>query len=156
MDQITNSENIIRISDVTDRFEELLREREDHDEENGTERDADGKLGAQHRDHDGEPNAGTWEYENPYEAEELENLGKLLVDCAGHTGNYKWDGNWYPDFLIADDHFPTYAEEYANDSGAISRENASWIVIDWNATAEGLKQDFSSVDFDGVTYWYRG
>lgn len=27
--------------------------------------------------------------------------------------------------------------------------------IDWDAAAEELKQDYTSVEFDGVTYWIR-
>lgn len=163
MADITNSDNIISLSDVTDRVEELRSEREDHDMERAegepayvTERDATGKLTGISINEDGEPQPGTWEAENPEEAEELAKLEKLLSECVGYGGNHKWEGNWYPNSLIADDHFPKYAEEYANDIGAVSSENASWIVIDWDATAEGMKQDFSSVDFDGVKYWYRG
>jgi hypothetical protein len=28
-------------------------------------------------------------------------------------------------------------------------------VIDWEATANGMQQDYKQVDFDGETYWYR-
>lgn len=29
------------------------------------------------------------------------------------------------------------------------------IAIDWEATAENLRMDYSSVEIDGHTYWFR-
>jgi hypothetical protein len=72
----------------------------------------------------------------------------------GRGTSHDWGGDTYPDSLIADHHFPEYAEDIAHDMGAVSRD-ASWIVIDWEATANGLKQDYRSVDFDGSEYWHR-
>ena len=58
--------------------------------------------------------------------------------------------------LIRDSYFVTYAEELAEDIGAIDR-NASWPLrhIDWEAAADELQTDYTSVEFDGVTYWAR-
>ncbi len=58
--------------------------------------------------------------------------------------------------LIRDTYFKEYAEQYADDIGAVGTEN-QWPLnhIDWEAAADDLQQDFSSVDFDGVQYWVR-
>lgn len=58
--------------------------------------------------------------------------------------------------LIADDYFATYAEEFASDIGAISRE-AQWPLqhIDWEAASEALKADYTAIQFDGRQYWVR-
>lgn len=58
--------------------------------------------------------------------------------------------------LIAEDYFVDYAEQYAEDIGAIDR-NAGWpsMFIDWEAAAESLQQDYTSVEIDGQTYLYR-
>jgi hypothetical protein len=58
--------------------------------------------------------------------------------------------------LIREDYFETYAEELANDIGAIDRD-ADWPVmyIDWEAAADALKQDYMSIDIQGDEYWYR-
>ena len=58
--------------------------------------------------------------------------------------------------LIRDSHFETYAQEFAEDIGAIQRGMA-WPCncIDWAKAARELQQDYASVDFDGVTYWVR-
>ena len=163
MADISNSANIINVSDITERVDELREERALFDAEClkvdasfTTERNEQGALTGASLDDDGEPRKGTWEAENAHDAEELTRLENLLSQCQGYGGDHQWEGNRYPQTLIADDYFPDYAREFAEDVGAVSRENAGWIVIDWNATAEGLKRDYNSVDYDGSTYWYRG
>ena len=66
-----------------------------------------------------------------------------------------------PDFphgeaLIRDSYFTKYAQELAEDIGAIDRD-ADWPLshIDWEGAANALKVDYISVDFDGVEYWIR-
>ena len=58
--------------------------------------------------------------------------------------------------LIADSYFITYAQEFADDIGAINSE-AAWPLyhIDWNAAARDLQQDYTSVTIDGRDYWIR-
>lgn len=58
--------------------------------------------------------------------------------------------------LIRDSYFRTYAQELANDVGAINVDIA-WPTdyIDWDRAAEALQQDYTAIDFDGVTYWGR-
>ena len=58
--------------------------------------------------------------------------------------------------LIHEDYFVKYAEELAEDIGAIDRE-ASWPLthIDWDAAADALKGDYTAVEFDGATYYVR-
>ena len=54
--------------------------------------------------------------------------------------------------LINDDYFTEYAEEEAQDIGAIDCK-VTWPLnhIDWEAAAEQLKYDYSRIDWDGVT-----
>ena len=58
--------------------------------------------------------------------------------------------------LIRDSYFKDYAQELAEDIGAISRD-LQWplLYIDWEAAANDLKHDYSSVTFGGVEYWGR-
>jgi hypothetical protein len=152
MTEISNNDKIISVSDITARVDELHEERAEHDKEAGTQRGSEGTL--ETVDDEGEPGADTWEVQNPDEAEELANLEKLIEDLRGRGTSHDWGGDTYPDSLIADFHFAEYAEDFAHDIGAVSRDS-SWVVIDWEATANGMKQDYSSVDFDGTQYWYR-
>lgn len=89
-------------------------------------------------------------------AEELEELEELLSELEGYGGDEQWEGNWYPATLIHEDYFTEYAQELAEDCGMIGR-NDKWpyTCIDWEAAAEELKQDYSTVEFDGHTYYYR-
>jgi hypothetical protein len=48
-----------------------------------------------------------------------------------------------------------YCQELLEDIGDIPKGLPGYIVIDWEATAENLKADYSTVDFDGQTYYYR-
>ena len=62
----------------------------------------------------------------------------------------------HPVTLVRDSYFRDYAEQLADDIGAINSE-ASWPnnCIDWNRAARELHIDYSTVEFEGVTYWYR-
>lgn len=85
------------------------------------------------------------------EGEELDKLLALQHEAEPYSEDWK-----YGSTLISDDYFEEYAEEFAYDIGAISRE-ADWPIshIDWKAAADELKQDYTEVDFDGNSYWVR-
>jgi hypothetical protein len=87
---------------------------------------------------------------------ELAALETLLGDLQGLGGDEQWRGDWYPVTMIRDSYFRTYAEELADDIGAINSD-AGWPTncIDWTEAARQLKQDYTSVEFSGVTYWVR-
>ncbi len=58
--------------------------------------------------------------------------------------------------LIRDSHFKMHAQEMADDCGLLKRgENWPYTCIDWDAAAEELQQDYTAVEFRGVTYWVR-
>ena len=90
------------------------------------------------------------------EAEEYSQIRQLLNDLRGNGGDEQWRGDWYPLTLIHEDYFQEYAQELAEDLGYKMSEQ-SWPLthIDWEAAAEALLMDYTSVEFDGVTYWYR-
>lgn len=90
------------------------------------------------------------------EKAELAAISSFLDDVRGNGGDEQWNGAWYPVTFIRDSHFEDYAEELAQDIGAISKD-LQWPLnyIDWPAAANALKQDYSTVDIDGTTYWYR-
>lgn len=81
---------------------------------------------------------------------ELDALNALAndADCSPD-----WE---YGETLIRDSYFTEYAQDLAEDIGAIGRD-VQWplMYIDWDAAAESLKMDYMSVEFDGVDYWIR-
>jgi antirestriction protein len=90
------------------------------------------------------------------DATELVALRELLGELRGYGGDEQWRGDWYPVTLIRDSYFKRYAMELADELGAVPAD-AGWpcTCIDWDQAARELQWDYSSVEFDGVTYWYR-
>lgn len=88
------------------------------------------------------------------ELAQLESLMSDLADCGG--GNEQWRGTWYPLLLISESHFRDYAEQLAEDIGAINAA-ASWpnCYIDWDRAADALRMDYTPVTFNSVEYWTR-
>lgn len=84
------------------------------------------------------------------EETELKGLKALAEEAEGCA-------DWpYGETLIRDSYFVEYAEQLAEDIGAINRDS-TWPndCIDWDRAAEQLQMDYTSVDFDGVIYWLR-
>ena len=80
---------------------------------------------------------------------------KALLELAGEAEGYAADWQ-YGEALIRDTHFEEYAQELAEDIGAVNTESG-WPnnCIDWKEAADQLRIDYTSVDFDGVEYWVR-
>jgi len=130
MADISNTNDIIDIRDVIARVEELREERD-----------------ALEEGHD---------WGGSDESEELKDLETLLEECKGNGGDEEWEGDWYPVTLIRESYFQDYAQELAEDIGAINPK-ATWPnnCIDWEQAARELQQDYTGCDFGGVTYYTR-
>ena len=137
---ISKFDNIIDSRDVIARIEELEGYRDDSEDEEteDTFTDKDGKA---HKE---------TAYWNEDTAEEL-----AILQAFADEGESLSD--WHHGVtLIHDDYFEEYAEEFANDIGAIDRkENWPCNHIDWEAAADELKQDYTAIEFDGETFWGR-
>lgn len=85
-------------------------------------------------------------------ADEIEEL-RIWDELKKETEGAGWE---YGIAFIRDSYFQQYAQDLAEDIGAIDR-NANWPLthIDWAGAADDLKVDYSSVEIDGVDYWYR-
>jgi hypothetical protein len=90
------------------------------------------------------------EWDESSDAEELKALLALQEEAEGYASDWQ-----YGCALIRDSHFEEYAEELVKDIGDLPRELPGYIEIDWKKTAENIQVDYTSVDFDGVTYWVR-
>jgi hypothetical protein len=66
-------------------------------------------------------------------------------------------GDWrYGEALIRESYFVEYAKQLAEDIGAISgKETWPLACLDWEQAADELKQDYTELDFDGVSYYIR-
>lgn len=106
-------------------------------------------------EYDGETEADIESLKQTDEADELVALRELLGNLAGYGGDEQWRGDWYPLTLIRDSYFVEAMRELVEVIGDLPKEFPSYIEIDWDATARNLRVDYSSVEFNGVTYWYR-
>ena len=59
-------------------------------------------------------------------------------------------------YLIHENNFEDYAREFAEDIGAIDSDS-TWpaTCIDWERAADELRMDYSEIEYDGETYYYR-
>jgi DNA repair exonuclease SbcCD ATPase subunit len=172
MKTISNSDDVIDSRDVISRLEELQDEREelknkldewdeehDWDEEQELEEkeQEDWGVGALEKDEAKEKlrderqklidDLQEWDDDN---GEELESLKDL--NGEGENASSDWR---HGETLIRESYFTDYCEELCKDVGDLPREIPHYIVIDWEATANNIKADYTSIDFDGETYYVR-
>ena len=154
---ITNHDDIIDIRDVIERFEELREELTEKHEAGQFASEFDDWI-ANSRDNSDPvyavfPGGG---HEVQSNIEEFYKLRALLEECKGNGGDEQWEGDWYPVTLIRESHFQDYAQELAEEIGAVNA-NATWPnnCIDWEQAARELQYDYTGIEFDGVTYYTR-
>lgn len=133
---VDNSEDVLDSRDIIARLEELQSDRDSY------------VLGAP--DGTETPNPDGWREDNPGDALELDSLEKLAAD--GESYSEDWE---HGAALIRDSYFTEYAQEMLEDCGTIPANLPAYIHIDWEATARDIRVDYTSVEFDGVTYWVR-
>jgi hypothetical protein len=82
----------------------------------------------------------------PDEQKELKELEELESEVS------EWsDGAT----LIPESDFADYCRELLDDCGDIPKGLPHYVVIDWEATADNIKADYSTVEFQGETYLVR-
>lgn len=162
MADITKFDDIIDIRDVIARVEELESERD-------ALQDAQDEAQEAYDFHDSDDTQTTPEWSElqkaraeraawneSEESAELQTLVAFLDECKGRGGDEQWRGDWYPVTAIRESYFVNYAQELAEDIGAIPKD-AQWpcTCIDWEQAARELQMDYTGADFDGVTYYVR-
>ena len=85
------------------------------------------------------------------EIEEITDIEKLEDEVNDYAGDNFEDGV----YLIVEDDFEDFVEQDLEDCGYIPKDFPTWIEIDWGATAENVRQDYSEVEFRGTTYLFR-
>lgn len=150
MSDIVNSQDILDSRDVIARRDELAEEREALAEALA-DLEADTANDPQYKDADAQRDTAKdalaeWDADN---AEELAALEAFIQD-----GSAEWD---HGVTLVRETYFEDYAQELADDLGAIPKD-ARWPLtcIDWEHAARELRYDYTGADFDGVTYYYQG
>lgn len=86
------------------------------------------------------------------ERDELRALRALAEEASGYSDDWEYGAQ-----LIRDTVFADYTEQLAEDCGYLQDTGDRWPFnhIDWDSAADDLKQDYTSVEFDGAEYWVR-
>lgn len=87
-----------------------------------------------------------------WEKEYGEELTKLQAFREEVEGYCDWR---HGEQFIAEEKFTEYCEELVSDIGDLPRDLPSYIVIDWDKTAENLKVDYSEAELEGNTFLFR-
>lgn len=87
---------------------------------------------------------------------DMEEVYDALKALEDEVGDLRVTANNFSPEMIEESHFEEYARQLADDIGAIDSENG-WPAchIDWEAAADSLKMDYTTVDFAGCTYYWR-
>ena len=87
------------------------------------------------------------------ELDERIELSRLRQELTDNNGEEAW--GWGYSF-IRDTFFPDYAQEFAEEIGAID-DKQYWLTchIDWEGVARDMQQDYWEVEIFGNTYWTR-
>ena len=81
-----------------------------------------------------------WQEKNQEELDELTSLSEEISEWQ--------DGAT----LIPEDEFTEYCQELLEDTGDLPKDIPHYIVIDWEATANNLRVDYTEVEYQGTTY----
>jgi len=156
-DEIDNSMDVIDSRDIIARIDELESEQTDlqdsldeaEEELESLDEDATNQERMERENAAREAEGALKTFNDDY-GEELKALKSIADECEGY-------GDWScGEILINEEHFEDYARELAEDIGAIPKDS-KWpcTCIDWEQAAEELKADYTSVDFNGTTYYMR-
>ena len=88
------------------------------------------------------------------EHEEQADEYKALQAFSDEISDYCPDWN-YGVTLVSEDSFEDYVQELLEDCGEIPKDFPSYVVIDWEATAENIKVDYTEAKLGGVTFYAR-
>lgn len=152
--EISNSDDIIDSRDVIARIEELEAERESLADALTEAQEAltfpsepDAREAFEETANMAREALKDWDNDN---GAELAALKSLAAEAEGYAPDWT-----YGETLIRDSYFVDYCEELLKDIGDLPKDIPHYIEIDWEKTARNIQVDYTSVDFDGITYWVR-
>ena len=150
----------IDMEDITTRYAELRDERADletdcddaESEAQEDQPDAEAQSAADEAWAAADRALKAWDEDN---AEELKELDELIEELRGAGGgDHLWEGDWFPSELIAEDDFEEYARDLAEDCYRIP-DTWPHRCIDWAKAAEELTQEYTSIEYQGKSYYWR-
>lgn len=146
--QISNSDNMLYSRDVEKRLEELEDEKSDLESAlSELKEELEGETDEEeHKDIKAQIESAEKELEE-WGDDEYKALKAFWDDIEGYVSE--------GETLIRDSHFADYAREYCNDVFGMSEiPDLLQNNINWEGVAEDLQADYSSAEWDGITYWF--
>ena len=83
-----------------------------------------------------------------YSFEEYEELKDFIDELSSYCSEFKYGAT-----IIHEDYFEEFVEDYCKGCGYIRNDHPNWIEIDWTATAENMKYDYTEVCYDNENYF---
>lgn len=157
----SNTDDVIDSRDVIARIEELEGEREtlqdaltdatDARDEMPAETGPEPISDAYHDAHCACIDAlnAVTEWDDEY-AGELAALVNLQDQAEPYAPDWR-----HGETLIRESYFKEYAQDLAEELNPTTVAQWPYTCIDWDQAARELQMDYTSVEFDGVTYWVR-
>jgi multidrug efflux pump subunit AcrA (membrane-fusion protein) len=156
MNNISNSDNVIDSRDVEKRLDELTAEQAALLDALDEARTASEEAQREGRDdlHAEEVTAAqaaldAWNGSDDTGGE-LARLTALRDQAEGYAPDWR-----YGCTLIRDSYFKDYAQELAEDRDMPKDVRWPYNCLDWDQAARELQQDYTAVEYGGVTYWVR-
>ena len=84
------------------------------------------------------------------EHDEYEALKELAAQAENDVADWQ-----YGETFIHEEEFVEYVKDLVIDCGYIHKDMPGWIVIDWDETADNMKEDYEEYTFRGQTYYAR-
>lgn len=162
--EVCNSDDVIDSRDVNSQIEDMESEREDLSDAVASAEEALSDFDADTLPEGADPEAAQEKLQDAVDAAQTEldswdqdnedtlNILKKFRE-EGQDATSEWDDGAT---CIRDDYFEEYAKELVEELGYMPKDFPSFIEIDWEATARNLESDYTSIEFDGVTYLVRG
>ena len=91
------------------------------------------------------------EFECNRYSEELAELEALKEEIESNSD----EGFEYGIQLLHENDIDDYLNDMLVDCGYIPKDLPSWIEIDWQATYDNMKQDYSKIELNGNTFYVR-
>lgn len=160
--RVDNTQDVIDSRDLIDRAYELIDEQLSAFNEQQTDDAArageDGAIDLEREDAPHDDLFLEWLKAGAHLDEDKAELAALIHVWRECEDVSDWT---YGETLIRDDYFVSYTEQLIDDCYELPKEltSGNWpyrhITIDYEAAADELKDDYMSVDFNGVDYWIR-
>jgi hypothetical protein len=156
--QLKISMDILDTRDLDERLEELLELEATWNEAKEALTDAEASLETARLTHDEETieqaEVEVEEYQSDVDEAELDSDDtKELEELKGLKEEIS---EWHSGTtLIPESDFEDYSRDLCEDIGDIPKDFPDYIVINWKATSNNLRADYSEIEYKGENYLYR-